>query len=236
MASSTGNLFDLLFPTESQEIAAVAARVGAPNIAPDPHHPVVAVSGSADASGVSTVSGALVVPTLPAVAVPSTGAAGGGGVPWAIPPTPAALAALYLARHQPGQVQWVNEAVPLVVPSQGSVTHNIPADPLGQAGVVWIPLTPIVLQAARHTRAVTAALTVDTVLTLSDYPLVHDAEVLDQMHAVIRNQIQVTLRNTGWRDTRVTVLVNAAAVEAAIYRETIAPVLASAAQTAGVSS
>lgn len=223
--ATTGNLFAVLFPTEAEQMAEVAARVGAPLTAPVPGHPVA----EAAPSGTTVVPGGTVVPPLRTVATvpvpPSRGT-----LTWVVPPTPAALATLYLAAQQPGTVTWENIADPVTVPARGTVTRRYPTAPLGASAEVWVPLEPITVQARAHTPTLTVTtLTVDGVVALADYPLVHDAEVLSQAHAVVQNQIVVTLANTGWQDAQVTVILTAASLRSSVYQADVAPALRRAA-------
>jgi hypothetical protein len=222
-----GNLFATLFPTEAEEMAAVAARVGAPVTAPVPGHPVATASGA----GTTVAPGGEVVSPLPAITTTPRRAAA-SGLTYALSPTPAALATLYLASEQPGTVTWENIADPVAVPARGSITRAYPAQPLGTAGAVRVPLAPIFLPARPRTPPVSVtALAIDGVTLLTSYPLVHDASVLSQAHAVIRNQVTVTLANTSWRDVTVTVILTAAALRTSVYAAEVAPALARAAAT-----
>lgn len=221
-----GNLFAVLFPTEAEQMAEVAARLGAPLTAPVPGHPVA----EAAASGTTTVSGGTVVTPLQTVRT-TPAATAPGTLTWAVPPTPAALAALYLAAQQPGTVTWENIADPVTVPARGQVTRRYPPDPLGASAEVWVPLAPITVQARTHTPTLSVStLALDGVVALTDYPLVHDAEVLSQAHPVIQNQITVTLANVGWQDAAVAVIVTAASLRSSIYQAEVAPALQRAAR------
>jgi len=224
---TTGNLFAVLFPTEAEQMAEVAARVGAPLTAPVPGHPVA----TANASGTTTVveGGTVVTPLVSTTPVPTAPTAA-SAISWAVPPTPAALATLYLAAQQPGTVTWENIADPVTVPAQQTVTRRYPATPLGASAEVWVPLEPITVQARTHTPTLqVATLTIDGLVLLTDYPLVHDAEVLSQAHAVVQNQITVTLTNAGWQDVQVAIIVTAASLRRSVYQTEVAPALRAAA-------
>lgn len=225
MAGTEGNLFAVLFPTEAEQMAEVAARVGAPLTAQVPGHPVA----EANASGTTVVPGGTVVTPLTTIRT-TPAATAPGALTWAVAPTPAALATLYLAAQQPGTVTWENVADPITVPARGTVTRRYPAIPLGASAEVWVPLEPITVQARAHTPTLTVTtLSIDGVAALADYPLVHDAEVLSQAHAVVQNQIAVTLTNSGWQDAQVAVILTAASLRSSVYQAEVAPALRRAA-------